>query len=124
VRRGDSRGRGGAGLRRPHHLRQSWEKSELEGLRPAQGGFYVWLTNDESKQMRRLGLTVIRAGGSSFLGTRAREGAGNPSCVALRGRVGGPCRCAIYRSRPLNCRQFEVGGSWCKAAREQAGLPV
>jgi Fe-S-cluster containining protein len=84
---------------------------------------YVWLTSDESKQMRRLGLTVVRAGGSSFLGTRTRDGAGNPSCVALRGRVGGPCRCAIYRSRPLNCRRFEVGTSSCRAAREQAGLP-
>jgi Fe-S-cluster containining protein len=89
---------------------------------PAVG--YVWLTINESKQMRRLGLTVVRTNGSSFLGTRAREGAGNTGCVALRGRVGGSCRCAIYRSRPLNCRQFEVGGSLCKAAREQAGLAV
>jgi Fe-S-cluster containining protein len=89
---------------------------------PAVG--YVYLTRDESKQMRRLGLTVVRAGGSSFLGTRDREGASNPSCVALGGRVGGPCHCAIYRSRPLNCRQFEVGSSSCKAAREEAGLPV
>jgi len=85
---------------------------------------YVWLTNDESKQMRRLGLTVVRAGASSFLGTRTREGASYPSCIALLGRVGELCGCAIYRSRPLNCRQFEVGGSLCKAAREQAGLPV
>jgi hypothetical protein len=36
---------------------------------------YVCLTRDESKQMRRLGLTVVRAGGISFLGTRDREGA-------------------------------------------------
>jgi uncharacterized protein len=85
---------------------------------------YVYLTKDEAKQMRRLGLTVVRSGGSSFLGTRDREGASNPSCVALRGRVGGPCRCAIYGSRPVNCRQFEIGGSSCKAAREEAGLPV
>jgi Fe-S-cluster containining protein len=87
-------------------------------------GGYVWLTTDESKRMKRLGLTVVRAGGSSLLGTRAREGASNPSCVALRGRVGAPCRCAIYPSRPLNCRQFEVGGSLCQAARHRAGLPV
>ena len=33
---------------------------------PAVG--YVCLTRDESKQMRRLGLTVVRAGGRSFLG--------------------------------------------------------
>ena len=89
---------------------------------PAVG--YACLTKGESKQMRRLGLTVVRAGASSFLGTRDREGASSPRRVALRGRVGGPCRCAIYGSRPINCRQFEVGSSSCKAAREEAGLPV
>lgn len=89
---------------------------------PAVG--YVWLTNDEPKQMRRLGLSVVRAGSGFFLGTRVRDGADQSSCVALRGTVGGPCRCAIYRSRPMNCRQFEVGSSSCKTAREQAGLPV
>ena len=87
-------------------------------------GGYVCLTRDESKAMRRLGLTVVRAGGSLFLGTRDREGTSHPSCVALRGGVGGPCRCAIYRCRPANCRQFEVGSSSCKAARQEAGLPV
>jgi hypothetical protein len=35
--------------------------------------------------MMRLDLTVVRAGGSSFLGTRDREGTSHPSCVALRG---------------------------------------
>jgi Fe-S-cluster containining protein len=85
---------------------------------------YVWLTKDESKQMRRLGLTVSSIDGICFLGTRDREGASNPTCVALSGRVGGPCRCAIYQVRPLNCRHFEVGGRYCKSAREQAGLPV
>jgi len=93
-----------------------------QGSDPAGG--YVWLTKDESKLMSRLGLTVVRTGTNSFLGTRHREGTSNPSCVALRGSVGGPCRCAIYRSRPLNCRQFEVGSSLCKAAREAAGLCV
>jgi Fe-S-cluster containining protein len=85
---------------------------------------YVCRTREESKQMRRLGLTVLGAGGSFFLGTRDREGASNPSCVALRGRVGSPCCCAIYRSRPINCRKFDLGGSYCKAVRKEAGLPV
>jgi hypothetical protein len=74
--------------------------------------------------MRRLGLTVVGAGGSFFLGTRDREGASNPSCVALRGRVGGPSCCAIYRSRLMNCRKFDLGSSYCKAARKEAGLLV
>jgi Fe-S-cluster containining protein len=74
--------------------------------------------------MRRLGLTVVRTGTNSFLGTRHQEGTSNPSCVALRGNIGGACRCAIYPSRPLNCRQFEVGSSSCKAAREVAGLSI
>jgi uncharacterized protein len=87
-------------------------------------GGYVCLTREESKQLRRLGLTVIRAGGHSFLGTRHRADVGNPACVALRGPVGGSCRCSIYSSRPGNCRQFQVGSSLCKAARQEAGLPV
>jgi len=89
---------------------------------PAAG--YVCLTKNESKQMKRLGLTVVQAGRSTFLGTRNRDGASHPICVALRGGVGEPCRCAIYESRPLNCRQFEVGSSSCLAARVEAGLPL
>ena len=74
---------------------------------------YVCLTRDESKQMRRLGLTVVRAGRSSFLGTRDREGASNSRCVALRGRVGGPpplCRLPVpaYELSQVRGRQQPV----------------
>jgi Fe-S-cluster containining protein len=88
---------------------------------PADG--YVYLAADEGRQMKRLGLTVVHTGGSTFLGTRHRAGSDHPVCVALRGRIGGSCRCTVYESRPQNCRQFEVGGSDCQAAREAAGLP-
>jgi Fe-S-cluster containining protein len=89
---------------------------------PAVG--YVGLTKHESKQMKRLGLSVVQTDNKSLLGTRDRVGTTHPVCVALRGHVGGQCRCAIYELRPHKCRQFEVGSSLCQIAREEAGLPV
>jgi Fe-S-cluster containining protein len=89
---------------------------------PATG--YVSLTTGESKQMKRLGLSVIQAAGTSYLGTRYRADASYPVCVALRGEVTRSCRCAVYDDRPRNCRQFEVGSVLCLAAREKAGLLV
>jgi hypothetical protein len=77
--------------------------------------------------MRRLGLTVVRAGASSFLGTRDREGTSDPSCVALRGKVGGPCRCTIlpvpaYELSPIRGRQRPVQG--CQGRGRLAGLTI
>ena len=90
---------------------------------PATG--YVYLIRDESRRMRRLGLSVVSTAGGSFLGTRAdADGGAYPLCVAFRGEVGGPGRCSIYPHRPWNCRQFLVGSPSCKAAREGAGLSV
>jgi Fe-S-cluster containining protein len=89
---------------------------------PATG--YVCLTRQESKQMKRLGLSVVQAEGSFYLGTRSRVGISDPVCVALEGRVTGSCGCAVYESRPRNCRQFEVGSGLCQAARRKAGLPI
>ena len=89
---------------------------------PATG--YVCLTRAESKQMKRLGLTVVQTAGSSYLGTRHHAEARYPLCVALHGQVSGSCRCAIYDQRPRNCRQFEVGSRLCKAARTKAGLLI
>ena len=89
---------------------------------PATG--YVCLTRDESKHMKRLGLSVVQTGGSFYLGTRGRAETSHPVCVALLGRVSESCQCAIYDSRPRNCRRFEVGSRLCEAAREEAGLPV
>src|SRR5262249_14469459 len=89
---------------------------------PATG--YVSLSRDESKEMKRLGLSVVRTNGNSFLGTRNRAEACHPVCVALHGGVGVSCRCAIYDRRPHNCPQFEVGSRLCETARKAAGLPV
>ncbi len=89
---------------------------------PATG--YVSLTPDESKQMKRLGLTVVQAEGLSYLGTRHRADAPSPVCVALRGEIKGECRCAVYEDRPRNCRQFTVGSPLCLDARKRVGLPL
>ena len=89
---------------------------------PASG--YVNLSRDESKEMKRLGLSVVQADGSFFLGTRARADSNHPVCVGLHGRVGGICSCVVYDCRPYNCRQFEVGSLLCKSARKEAGLPL
>jgi Fe-S-cluster containining protein len=86
---------------------------------------YVYLNRDESKRMKRLGLSVVQQSGNSFLGTRAGAGAGTELvCVAFRGKVGGECACSIYAARPRACRGFEVGSPLCKEARENAGLPI
>jgi Fe-S-cluster containining protein len=74
--------------------------------------------------MKRLGLSVVRTDNKALLGTRNRDGTTHPVCVALQGRIGGQCQCAIYDLRPHNCRTFEVGSSLCRIARAEAGLPV
>jgi len=57
---------------------------------------YVFLRPDEGRRMKRLGLTVIRVGGQSFLGAPPHAGAGGlPTCVAFAGRIGDDCRCSI-----------------------------
>ena len=89
---------------------------------PAVG--YVCLTKHESKQMKRLGPSVVQTDNNSFLGPRDRVGTSHPVSVAVCGLAGGHCRCALYELRPHQCRPFEVGSSLCRAAREEAGLPV
>lgn len=89
---------------------------------PATG--YVSLTPEESKYMKRLGLTVVQAEGISHLGTRYRADQPYPVCVALRGAVSRSCQCAVYEHRPRNCRQFAVGSGLCQEARDKAGLPL
>jgi Fe-S-cluster containining protein len=47
----------------------------------------------------------------------------NDRCIALRGEVGGTCRCSIYDRRPGNCRDFLPGSPECQASRSAALLP-
>lgn len=44
------------------------------------------------------------------------------TCVAFRGRVGGPCRCSIYEMRPTACRAFNPGSRYCREARKLFGV--
>jgi uncharacterized protein len=90
---------------------------------PAVG--YVYLNTQESKQMKRLGLSVVRVSGDAYLGTRTHVGAeAHTLCVAFRGAVGDTCACSIYASRPQGCRRFEAGSPLCRTARAEAGLPA
>jgi Fe-S-cluster containining protein len=89
------------------------------------GTAYVYLTRDESKRMKRLGLSVIHDAGDAHLGSRVQvRGNGQPICVAFRGDVGATCTCSIYDDRPGRCRGFQVGEEQCKAARRKVGLAV
>jgi len=90
------------------------------------GTSYVYLDRGEARNMRRLGLTVVRSPrGHSTLGCRRHLGAqGQQTCVAFEGIVGDQCGCSIYEDRPGVCRAFQVGEDLCREARAAAGLPV
>jgi uncharacterized protein len=89
------------------------------------GAGYVYLTKDESKRMKRLGLSVVQAtGGEAHLGMRNRDASGKGVCVAFQGGIGGSCGCTVYAGRPSICRAFQVGGAECERARREAGLTV
>jgi Fe-S-cluster containining protein len=49
---------------------------------------------------------------------------GTRVCRALNGCAGGPNACSVYEQRPRACRIFEVGGLFCREARQRFGLPV
>jgi uncharacterized protein len=86
---------------------------------------YVLLAPGEADACRWLGLPVLDADGSLYLGTRPHEGRGiGRACVAFEGSVGTPSGCAVYAERPGRCRDFEMGSARCRFARLQAGLPI
>lgn len=44
------------------------------------------------------------------------------TCVALKSLGERSVACAVYAQRPASCRDFEVGGRHCLAARQRCGL--
>lgn len=47
---------------------------------------------------------------------------GHIVCVAFRGKVGGKCRCSIYKDRPDPCSHFRPRTNVCRLARREARL--
>jgi Fe-S-cluster containining protein len=93
--------------------------------RSCEGSAYAYVTRKESKQMKRLGLSVIQEDGYSYLGTRISKNEVGPAvCVAFSGEVGEGCGCSIYQDRPGVCRAFLVGSTDCLIARQRAGLEI
>jgi Fe-S-cluster containining protein len=84
---------------------------------------YVELRPREARRLRRFGLPVLEGRGGAALATRPHDGEASV-CVALDGDIGRACGCSVYVARPSVCRQFEVGGLKCRAARSEAGLPA
>lgn len=66
---------------------------------------------------RRLHPELVRSRGGRFEMARVGE-----RCAALAGLEAGPYTCGIYDDRPRNCRDLEVGGRHCLAARRRVGL--
>lgn len=65
---------------------------------------------------------VLNKRGDNYAHLAAKEHPDGFACVAFRGRVGGPCRCAIYDVRPIICQDFEPGTRRCLSCREEAGI--
>jgi Fe-S-cluster containining protein len=49
---------------------------------------------------------------------------GTKVCIALGGCAGGVNACSVYEKRPRACRIYEVGGLFCREARQRFGFPV
>lgn len=63
---------------------------------------------------------IVNDGGKRFI--RTKKSGGVTVCAALKGNVGGRCKCGIYERRPMVCRIFEKGSEECLAARAAFGV--
>jgi Fe-S-cluster containining protein len=95
------------------------------------GEAYVRLTDADLVRLRGMSLPILRyeeqdsdpVEFSCSLGTK-HDPNGRRVCVALTGCAGGVNACSVYELRPAACRRFEVGGFFCRQARQRFGLPV
>lgn len=53
---------------------------------------------------------------------RGRMRVGGERCSALLGEVGVATRCAVYRVRPIVCRDCQPGDDACREARAARGM--
>ena len=98
---------------------------------PSPGVSYVVLSEADVRRLDGTGLPILEFPVQDAeppetiqtLGTKA-DTTGCKVCIALEGRAGGVNRCTVYEQRPQACRKFEVGGLFCRMAREKFGFPV
>jgi len=98
---------------------------------PSPGNAYVRLDEADVERLRSTGLPILEISVEDAdppETQRALSVKPDPRCtrvcVALDGCAGGTNACSIYEQRPGACRTFEVGGYFCREARQRFGLPV
>ena len=82
----------------------------------------VWLDSQEVKffaARRHLRRLIVLGNSKTWYMRREDQ---SSACVALRGKVGEKCSCAIYGDRPSGCREFRPGNPKCLELREEFGL--
>src|SRR4051794_26704114 len=92
------------------------------------GEAYVRLTDADLVRLRDTSLPILRyeeqdsdpVEFSHSLGTKFDPN-GRRACVGLTGCAGGKNACSVYEQRPAACRRFEVGGYFCRQARQRFG---
>lgn len=95
------------------------------------GEAYVRLTEADLVRLNGTNLRIVRyveqdsdpVETSCSLGTKLDPN-GRRVCVALDGCAGGENACSVYEQRPAACRRYEVGGYFCRQARQRFGLPL
>jgi Fe-S-cluster containining protein len=98
---------------------------------PSPGESYVRLDAADIRRLEGTGLPILQLAVQGAeppetveaLGTKS-DPHGTRVCAALNGCAGGANACSVYERRPGACRSFEVGGLFCRIARQRFGLPV
>lgn len=98
---------------------------------PSPGQSYVLVDEADIRRLEGTGLPVLRLEVQDAEPPETVEALptkldphGRKVCVALDGCAGGANACGVYTQRPRACRLFEVGGLFCRLARQEFGLPI
>lgn len=95
------------------------------------GQSYVLLNDADVQRLERTGLPILTIDVQDAdppetlqsLGTKLDPN-GTKVCIALGGCAGGVNACSVYEKRPRACRIYDVGGLFCREARQRFGFPV